>query len=273
MSEMSTEWLVEEGPVLLSLDEDGVARLRLNRPAQSNGISIALLEALHRAVMACHGDPRIRAVLLTGEGPNFCAGGDVKEFASKGEALPDFLRKATAYLQISAAGLMHLDAPVVAAVQGYAAGGGGLGLICASDLVVAARSSKFMAGATRVGMAPDAGVSVVLPRLIGFRRAMDLILTNRVVNADEALEIGLVSRVVEEAELETAALALARELAAGAPRALSASKRLLWSGLGLGVDACLPEEARTVSELSGTADSREGLAAVIERRAPRFTGR
>ena len=153
------EHLIDSGPVLLGLDGN-IARLRLNRPKSSNGISIALLEALHAAVMACHGEPRIRAVLLTGEGPNFCAGGDVKEFASKGEGLPDFLRQATAYLQVSAAGLIHLDAPVIAAVQGYAAGGGGLGLVCASDFVVAAQSAKFMAGATRVGMAPDGGVSV-----------------------------------------------------------------------------------------------------------------
>jgi 2-(1,2-epoxy-1,2-dihydrophenyl)acetyl-CoA isomerase len=266
------ERLIGEGPVLLSLDGH-VARLELNRPEASNGISIALLEALHRAVLACQGEARIRAVLLTGRGPNFCAGGDVKEFAAKGEALPDFLRQATALLQIAIGGLIHLDAPVIAAVQGYAAGGGGLGLVCASDLVVAARSSKFMAGATRVGMAPDGGASVVLPRLVGFRRAMDMVLTNRIVAAPEALEIGLVSRVVDDAAVEEEALALAREIAAGAPRALAASKRLLWSGLSLGVDACLPEEARTVSELSGTADSREGLAAVIERRKPSFSGR
>lgn len=272
MSETGVEWVIAEGPVLLAIEE-GVARLRLNRPEASNGISIELLEALHHAVMACHGHPRVRAVLLSGEGSNFCAGGDVKQFASKGEALPGFLRKATAYLQIAAGGLIHLHAPVVTAVQGYAAGGGGLGLVCASDFVVAARSSKFLAGATRVGMAPDAGASVTLPRIVGFRRAMDMILTNRVVDAEEALSIGLVTRVVPDGELETTALDLARELARGAPMALANAKRLLWNGLGLGVDACLPEEARTVAELSGTSDAREGLAAVIERRAPRFTGR
>jgi 2-(1,2-epoxy-1,2-dihydrophenyl)acetyl-CoA isomerase len=266
------EHLIDRGPVLLGLDGN-IARLRLNRPKSSNGISIALLEALHAAVMACHGEPRIRAVLLTGEGPNFCAGGDVKEFASKGEGLPDFLRQATAYLQVSAAGLIHLDAPVIAAVQGYAAGGGGLGLVCASDFVVAAQSAKFMAGATRVGMAPDGGVSVTLSRLIGFRRAMDLVMTNRVVDAAEALDIGLITKVVADHDLEAAALELARTLAAGAPKALAAAKRLLWTGLGIGVEACLPDEARTVSELSGTADAREGLAAVIERRPPRFVGR
>lgn len=267
-----TETLIGEGPVLLDLT-GGIAHLRLNRPEASNGISIALLKALYEAVMACHGHPGIRVVVLAGEGPNFCAGGDVREFASKGEDLPDFLRQATSYLQIAAGALMRLDAPVIARVQGFAAGGGGLGLVCAADLVVAADSAKFMAGATRVGMAPDAGVSVTLQRLVGFRRAAEILFTNRVVGAAEALSIGLVSHVVPEAELGERTLQLARELAAGAPRALAATKRLLWNGVGLGVEACLPEEARTVSELSGTADAREGLAAVIARRPPRFVGR
>lgn len=270
--ETRTETLIGEGPVLLDLT-GGIAHLRLNRPEASNGISIALLKALYEAVMACHGHPGIRVVVLAGEGPNFCAGGDIREFASKGEDLPDFLRQATSYLQIAAGALMRLDAPVIARVQGFAAGGGGLGLVCAADLVVAADSAKFMAGATRVGMAPDAGVSVTLQRLVGFRRAAEILFTNRIVGAEEALAIGLVSHVVPEAELGERTLQLARELAAGAPRALAATKRLLWNGVGLGVEACLPEEARTVSELSGTADAREGLAAVIARRPPRFVGR
>jgi 2-(1,2-epoxy-1,2-dihydrophenyl)acetyl-CoA isomerase len=212
-------------------------------------------------------------LLLTGEGKNFCAGGDVHTFALKGEKLPDYIRQATAYLQNAVAGLIQLGAPVVASVQGFAAGGGGFGLVCSSDMVVAAASAKFLAGATRVGMAPDAGVSVTLPRLVGLRKATAILLTNPVITAAEALELGIVNRVVPDDELADASLKLARELAAGAPKALAATKRLLWSGIGTSVEQCLPEEARTVSELSGTADSREGLAAVIERRKPTFTGR
>lgn len=265
------ERIVADGPVLLERT-GAVAHLRLNRPEASNGISLDFLQALYEAIMACHGDSRIRAVILSGAGQNFCAGGDVKQFAEQGEALPGFLRRATSYLQISASALMRLDAPVIAQVQGYAAGGGGLGLICAADLVVAADSARFMAGATRVGMAPDAGVSVMLPRLVGFRRATEILLTNRVVDAEEAQAIGLITQVVPEAELARAARELADKLAAGAPKAQAETKRLLWNGVGLGVEACLPEEARVVSALSGTADAREGLAAVIERRKPVFRG-
>ncbi|HLU73492.1 MAG TPA: enoyl-CoA hydratase-related protein [Nonomuraea sp.] len=268
-----TRKLIDSGPVLLDLDDDGVARLRLNRPEASNGMDVPLLQGLYTAIMRCHGEPDVRAVLLTGEGKNFCAGGDVKTFAAKGEALPDYLREATSWLQISTSALMRLQAPVIAAVHGFAAGGGGFGLVCAADLVIAADSAKFLAGATRVGMAPDAGVSVTLSRLVGLRKAMEIVLTNPVLTAAEALEIGLISRVVAAGTLNGEALALARELAGGAPRALAAAKRLIWDGLGANVEARLPEEARTVAELSGTQDAREGLAAVIERRSPVFTGR
>lgn len=265
--------LIETGMVLLDLDDDGVAHLRLNRPEAANGMNVPFLRALYDGVMTATGQPGLRALLLTGEGPHFCAGGDVKTFASKGAALPDYLREATAWLQNVAQGLLALPVPVVAAVHGFAAGGGGLGLVCACDVVVAAESAKFMSGAARVGMAPDAGSSVTLPQLVGVRKAMEILLLNPTLSATEAERIGLITRVVPDDELRDAALAIARTLAAGAPKALGATKRLVWSGLGNRVEAQLPEEARTVAELSGTADAREGLAAVIERRSPEFHGR
>jgi 2-(1,2-epoxy-1,2-dihydrophenyl)acetyl-CoA isomerase len=261
-----------QGLVLLEM-RDGIARLTLNRPESANGMSLELLKALCEAIMLCHGEPNLRVILLRGQGRNFCAGGDVHVFASKKEALPDYIRMATAYLQNAVTGLLRLEAPVIASVQGFAAGGGGFGLVCASDLVIAAESAKFLPGATRVGMAPDAGVSVTLPRLIGFRRAMEILLINPTLTASEALALGLVNRVVPDDDLEQSSSSLAEAIASGAPKALAATKRLLWSGIGLGVDACLTEEARIVSELSGTEDSREGLAAVIERRKPNFLGR
>jgi 2-(1,2-epoxy-1,2-dihydrophenyl)acetyl-CoA isomerase len=265
--------LVAEGPAQLELHADGVAHVRLNRPEASNGLNMELLKALHEVLMQVHGDGRVRAVLLTGEGKNFCAGGDVHTFLAKGEALPDYIRMATSYLQIVTALLMRLNAPVVAAVQGFAAGGGGMGLVCSSDMVVAAESANFLAGATRVGMVPDAGVSVTLTHLVGFRKAMEIVMLNPVITASQALEMGLINRVVPDDQLAHESLALARQLAAGAPAALAGTKRLLWNGLGFGVEACMPEENRTQAQLAGMADALEGLAAVIEKRAPRFTGR
>jgi 2-(1,2-epoxy-1,2-dihydrophenyl)acetyl-CoA isomerase len=268
----SPELLVDEGPALLAL-RGTVGHLQLNRPDAANGLNIEMLEALQTALKRCVGEPRVRVVLLTGLGPNFCAGGDVHEFAAKGDTLPSYIRRATALLQEVIGSMIHLDAPVVAAVQGYTAGGGGMGLMCASDLVIAAESAKFLAGATRVGMAPDAGLSVTLPRLIGTRKATELLLMNSVVTADEALSLGLVNRVVADAELTAAAFAYAEKLAAGAPLALAATKRLLWSGVGASVEAAMPEESRTVADLCRSSDVHEGLAAVIEKRPARFTGK
>lgn len=243
------ETLIGSGAVLVDLD-DGVAHVRLNRPEASNAMNVPLLEALYQALMLVHGEPRVRAVLLTGEGPHFCAGGDVHTFAAQGEALPAYLREATTLLGNCASALMRLEAPVVAG-----------------------ESARFLLGATRVGMAPDAGGSVTLARIVGLRKAMEIALTNPTLTAAEALELGLVNRVVPDDAVVAEGRALARQLAEGATRALAATKRLLWDGLGASVEARLPEESRTVSELSGTDDAREGLAAVIEKRRPKFSGR
>jgi len=256
------------------LRRDGaIAEIVLNRPEAANGLTLSLLKSLCAAIMDCHGDSSIRVVILRGAGKHFCAGGDVKDFAAKGDALPAYLRQATSYLQVAAGGLMRLNAPVIASVQGFGAGGGGLGLVCASDFVVAAQSASFMAAASRAGMAPDAGLSVTLSRLVGLRKAMDIVLRNPVISAEEALGIGLITMVAPDGQLAARTMELASELCAGAPLALAASKRLLWAGLGRGVDAAFPEESTTVSDLSGTADAREALAAVIARRPPRFEGR
>jgi 2-(1,2-epoxy-1,2-dihydrophenyl)acetyl-CoA isomerase len=259
--------------VRVNLD-GAVAHVLLDRPEASNGMDVPFLRDLYDALMRVHGEPTVRAVLLSGNGPNFCAGGDIKTFAAQGAALPDYLREATTWLGNIASALIHLEAPVVTAVHGFAAGGGGFGLVCASDLVVAAESARFLLGATRVGMAPDAGGTVTLAKIVGLRKAMELAMLNPTLSAAEALELGLVNRVVADDALLDEAWALARQLAAGATRALAATKRMIWDGLAAGVDARLPEESRTVSELSGTYDALEGLAAVIGKRTPpaRSTG-
>lgn len=258
--------------VSVTVDE-GVAHVLLNRPEAANGMDIPFLRDLHQALLAVHGDPAVRAVLLSGAGAHFCAGGDVHTFAAQGAGLPDYLREATTWLGNVASTLVHMKAPVVAAVHGFAAGGGGFGLVCASDIVVAGESARFLLGATRVGMAPDAGGSVTLAKLVGVRKALEIALLNPTLTAAEALEIGLITRVVPDDELSTTARDVARELAGGATLALAATKRLIWDGLGAGVDERLAEESRTVSELSGTYDALEGLAAVIGKRAPEFEGR
>ncbi len=233
------ELLQAEGPVLLTLHDGSIAHVRLNRAESANGLNIELLKALHEVLMQVHGDVRV----------------------------------ATSYLQLVASLLIRMNPPVVSAVQGFAAGGGGMGLVCSSDFVIAAESSKFLAGATRVAMVPDAGVSVTLTQLVGLRKATEILMLNPVITAPEAKAMGLVTRVVPDASLEDEAWALARQLAQGAPAALANTKRLLWSGIGQGVEAAMPEENSTQAMLCGMSDALEGLTAVIEKRTPRFTGR
>jgi 2-(1,2-epoxy-1,2-dihydrophenyl)acetyl-CoA isomerase len=264
--------LIGEGDVLLDIT-DGVADLRLNRPGSANGMTVGMLRSLYGALMACHREPGLRVLVIGGNGKHFSGGGDVRDFASHGEALPAYLREVTSWLQVSVSAMVRLPAPVIARVQGFAAGGGGFGLVCAADFVVAAESARFLPAATNVGMAPAAAPTATLSRLVGLRQAMRIALTNPRLTAKEALELGIVSEVVPDAELHARTEELARTLAAGAPRAQAATKRLLWDGLGRSLEEVLPDEARTVSELSGTADAREGLAAVIEHRSPVFTGR
>lgn len=264
--------IVSEGLVLLDI-ADGIARIRLNRPEASNAVDAELLRELHAVVLRCHAQPGLRVVVLSGEGRNFCAGGDVKTFLGKGEELPDYLREATAWLQLATAALIQLKAPVIAQVQGFAAGGAGFGFVCAADLVVAAEGARFFSGAVRVGMAPDGGTTVTLARIVGLRRALDILLTNPTLTAVEARDLGIVSRVVPDVELASAVDALAADLAAQPPLGLAATKRLVWDGLGSTVAERMPEEARVVSELSGTADSLEALAAVVERRPGVYEGR
>ena len=261
------------GPPVVLDHEDGVAGLRLNRPEASNALNRELLEALADAVRTLQRDRSVGAVLLSSEGKNFCGGGDVKEFADQEEALPDHLRHLTALLAFVAGGLVNLHAPVITLVQGAATGGGGLGLVCASDIVLAGPRARFMLGATRVGMAPDAGLSFTLTRLVGLRQALALALLNPMLDSAQALELGLVTEVLDDDEtLWSRGLELARRLAAGPPLAQAETKRLLWAGMSRALRESLADEAQTVSELSGTGDAREGLAAVIERREPRFSG-
>jgi 2-(1,2-epoxy-1,2-dihydrophenyl)acetyl-CoA isomerase len=264
--------VIAAGDVLLDIT-DGIAALRMNRPDAANGMSASFLRSFHQALMACHRDAGLRALVISGRGKHFSGGGDVRDFASKGADLPGYLREVTSWLQVSVSAMIRLPAPVIAQVHGYAAGGGGFGLVCAADFVVAAESARFLPAATTVGMAPDGGTTVTLSRIVGIRRAMRIVLTNPRLTAKEAYELGIVTEVVPDAELEDSAMLLARGLAAGAPRAIAATKRLMWDGVGRSVEDALPDEARTVAELSGTADAREGLAAVIERRQPAFAGR
>ena len=260
---------MSESPVLIETNQ-GIARLTLNRPDVANVIDVALARALHDAVAEIAATEGVRVVVLTGSGKRFCAGGDVRSFAESGDALGEELAAVLADLHPAVELLAALDAPVIAAVQGSAAGAG-LALVAGADLVVAAASTKFVMAYTGIGLVPDGGSTWYLPRVVGMRRALELALTNRVLSADEACDWGLVTQVVPDAELSERVEALVATLSSGAPRALGSAKQLIRASFATTLDAQLAHEATRMVLAGGSPDGREGVAAFVEKRTPTFT--
>lgn len=252
--------------------EDGVARVTLSRPDAANAVDRTLARELMDAALRCDEDPAVRAVVLTGEGRFFCAGGDLAAFAEAGEALPAVIKEITTYLHAAVSRLARMRAPLVVAVNGAAAGAG-FSLACAGDLAFAAESARFTMAYTRAGLAPDGSSSWYLPRLVGPRRTLELMLTNRTLSAAEALEWGLVNDVVPDAELAERVSGVARCLAEGPTEAYAHCKRLVLLSAGESLETQMEHESRAIADAARTADAREGVDAFLAKRTPAFRGR
>jgi len=252
--------------------QDQVARITLNRPDAANGLDAEMGRELMHAAIRCSEDRAVRAVLLTGAGRMFSAGGDLKSFATQGDALSAHLKELAGSLHMAISRFVRMDAPFIVAVNG-AVGGGGMSFVLAADLVLAAESAKFTMAYTRAGLSPDGGSTYFLPRIVGVRRALELALTNRVLSAREAEQWGLVTRVVPDASLATEAQSLAAALARGATRAYGAAKRLLHHSMSESLETQMELEAQAIAEQARGADAREGIAAFIAKRAPQFAGK
>src|ERR1700704_2609751 len=177
-----------------------VALVTLNRPESANTLNLQMAMDLLAAAMTCARNAAVRAVILTGAGHHFCFGGDLRGMTARAGAGNDYVRELTTYLHAAISHFVRMDAPVIAAVNGTAAGAG-VGLVAMADLAVCAESVKFSLAYTGVGLTPDAGTSFLLPRTIGLRRSMELLLLNRALSSDEALEWGLVNSVVDDSQL------------------------------------------------------------------------
>ena len=262
------------GPVLHQ-QRDGIVTLTLNRPESLNAMNEAMMGELERVLIQIEADPAVRAVVLTGAGRAFSSGGDQKRGGAEvppsffegdpGGALIERLNRCILRMQ-------RLPKPIIGSINGVAAGAG-MNIALATDLRIASDTARFGEVFARVGLVPDGGGTYFLPRLVGTAKAMELILLADIIDAQEALRIGLVNRVVPAEQLEQETLKLAERLAQGPTVAYGLAKTGLYQGLGMPLEDVLDMEARNQAIAARTPDRAEGVAAFLEKRPPRFTGR
>jgi 2-(1,2-epoxy-1,2-dihydrophenyl)acetyl-CoA isomerase len=254
-------------------DAGNVALITLNRPDALNALTVAMGQEF-RAAMAEARERGARAIVLTGAGRAFCAGGDLREMremAKKEGRLQAFFDEPLHLIHSCVRLIRETPVPVIAAVNGVATGGG-CNFALACDLVLAAESAQFNQAFIKVGLTPDCGGTFILPRLVGWKRATELLMTGDMVSAKEAAEMGMINRAIADEELMTEALNLASRLACAPTAALAQIKSLLEQSATNDYNAQLDLEHKAQLQSGQTKDFSEGVAAFIEKRPPRFTG-
>lgn len=248
-----------------------IGRIVLRRPERANAIGRASGLALVRAIDEVIAQAP-RAILLTGEGRVFCAGGDIDEFVAARDALPALVDDILELLHPALLRLSNQPAPLVVAVNG-AVGGAGVGLALCGDFVLAAESMKLRTGYAAIGLSPDAGASYFLARRVGPVRARQLLMLSDAIDSRQCLAWGAVDALHPDTELPAAAEALVARLAQGASASFAGIKALCAGAPARPLDEHLAMERKLLRERAGSADAREGVTAFVEKRAPRFTGR
>jgi 2-(1,2-epoxy-1,2-dihydrophenyl)acetyl-CoA isomerase len=256
----------------LLLDKvDGIATLTMNRPEARNALDVPMREELVDALDEIERDAAVRVVILTGAGGHFSAGGDVKTMAARRHTAAEG-RARVELLNRFVLRLFNFPKPTIAMVDGFAVGAGcNIALGC--DMIVASDRAKFGEVFLRIGLVPDGGGTWLLQRMVGLAKAKEMVLTAEIIDAAEALRIGLVNRVVPAAELESATRALAAKIAIGPPLAATLAKSLLNRAATVDLAAALEGEAFGQSNAITSEDHAEGVRAFLEKRAPKFQGR
>jgi 2-(1,2-epoxy-1,2-dihydrophenyl)acetyl-CoA isomerase len=261
---------VSSQPILLDGLENGVLTLTLNRPERLNALNGALIEALSAGIKRAGTDPECRAVLITGAGRGFCAGADLANRAfAPGDTRPDLGQALEKGLNPIIRGIRNLPKPVVCAVNGPAAGAGA-NIALACDIVLAAKSAKFLQAFARIGLIPDAGGTFILPRLVGDARARALMMLAEPIGAEEAQAVGMIYRAVDDEDLMGEARTVAERLAAGPTHALGLMKRALAASPTNSFDAQLDLERDLQREAGGGDEYVEGVRAFLDKRPTDF---
>ncbi len=252
--------------------ENGVGLIRLNRPDYGNAIIPEMAHELLDVAIRCDEDREIRSVVLTGNGNMFCVGGDLKAFDALAEGISRYIIEITHAFHAAISRFNWMDAPVVGAINGTAAGGG-FSLALTTDIAIAAKSAKFTMAYTKAGLVPDGSSSYFLARVVGLRRAKEMALLNPVLSAEQAMEWGLVNRVVADDQVLSAALETAQKLAKGPTRCFGETKRLILTGMTESLESQMERESRIISMIADSPDGREGISAFVAKRMPDFQGK
>ena len=256
--------------VLLAVDE-GVATLSFNRPQVFNAMDAEMMIQFRAAAEQVQRDSAVRVVVLRGEGKAFLAGGDVALFHQRIKELPDMIVRWGREMHFAILALRRADKPVLASVHGACAGAG-FSILCAADLAVAADNAYFSLAYTKIGASPDGGSTHFLPRLVGYKKAMELTLLADRFDANKARDLGLVNWVVPADQLTQETQRIARELASGPTVAYGEAKRLMNQSLDRSIDTQMEEELAAFARCARTHDLAEGVAAFVGKRKPAFEG-
>lgn len=257
--------------VLLAIDA-GVATIAFNRPHFLNALDGDMMTQFRAAAELVQKDPAVRAVVLRGEGKAFMSGGDLAVFQRHLDELPDLVMRWGRDLHFGMLALRRAGKPVIASVHG-AVIGAGFSMMCAADLAIAADDTRFSLAYANVGASPDGGSSHFLPRLVGYKKAMELTLLPDQFDAATAQRLGLINWVVPAADLAQETAGVVERLAQGPTRAYAEAKRLLNQSLDRSLETQMEEELQAFARCALTADLAEGLAAFMDKRKPKFSGR